>query len=98
MAVAVVLVTVWSLVKRFETRLVLLVAGLVMALLSGDPMAAFRQLSCGPSCETAQEIRRFSFTRLHDRDGHRSRGAPLDCGVRSGGGPHHDSADAPGRV
>ena len=43
MAVAVVLVTVWALVKRFETRLVLLVAGLVMALLSGDPMAAFRQ-------------------------------------------------------
>lgn len=43
MAVAVVLVTVWALVKRLETRLVLLVAGLVMALLSGDPMAAFRQ-------------------------------------------------------
>ncbi len=43
MAVAVVVATVWALVKRFETRLVLLVAGLVMALLSGDPMAAFRQ-------------------------------------------------------
>ena len=43
MAVAVVLATVWALVKRLETRLVLLVAGLVMALLSGDPMAAFRQ-------------------------------------------------------
>lgn len=43
MAVVVVLATVWALVKRFETRLVLLIAGLVMALLSGDPMAAFRQ-------------------------------------------------------
>ena len=43
MAVAVVIATVWALVKRYETRLVLLVAGLVMALLSGDPMAAFRQ-------------------------------------------------------
>ncbi len=43
MAVAVVIATVWALVKRFETRLVLLVAGLVMALLSGDPLAAFRQ-------------------------------------------------------
>ncbi len=43
MAVAVVVATVWALVKRYETRLVLLVAGLVMALLSGDPLAAFRQ-------------------------------------------------------
>ncbi len=43
MAVAVVIATVWALVKRLETRLVLLVAGLVMTLLSGDPLAAFRQ-------------------------------------------------------
>ncbi len=43
MAVAVVVATVWALVKRYETRLVLLVAGLVMAVLSGDPLAAFRQ-------------------------------------------------------
>ena len=43
MAVAVVCATVWALVRRYETRLVLLVAGLVMALLSGDPIAAFRQ-------------------------------------------------------
>lgn len=43
MAIAVVILTVWALVKRLETRLVLLVAGLVMCLLSGDPLAAFKQ-------------------------------------------------------
>ena len=35
-AVVVVCVTVWALIKRYETRLVLLVSGLVMALLSLD--------------------------------------------------------------
>ena len=43
MASAVVCLTVWALIKRWETRLVLLVAGLIMAVLSGDPLAAFRQ-------------------------------------------------------
>ena len=42
-AVVVVCVTVWALIKRYETRLVLLVSGLVMALLSLDPMMAFKQ-------------------------------------------------------
>lgn len=42
-AVVVVCVTVWALIKRYETRLVLLVSGLVMALLSLDPMMAFKR-------------------------------------------------------
>ena len=43
MAVVVVIATVWALIKRYETRLVLLVSGLVMALLSLKPMMAFQQ-------------------------------------------------------
>lgn len=42
-ALAVVVATVWALVKRYETRLVLLVSGVVMTLLALDPMAAFQQ-------------------------------------------------------
>ena len=42
-AIAVTLVTVWALIKRYETRLVLLTAGLVMTLIAMDPMAAFKQ-------------------------------------------------------
>lgn len=43
MALIVVCATVWALIKRYETRLVLLTAGLVMALLSMKPMMAFQQ-------------------------------------------------------
>lgn len=43
MALIVVVATVWALIKRYETRLVLLTAGFVMALLSFDLMTAFRQ-------------------------------------------------------
>ena len=43
MALVVVAATVWALVKRYETRLVLLCSGFVMAILSLDPMMAFRQ-------------------------------------------------------
>lgn len=42
-ACAVVIATVYALIKRYETRLVLLVSGLVMALLSMQPMMAFKQ-------------------------------------------------------
>ena len=42
-AVAVIIATVYALVKRYETRLVLLTAGLVMALISLQPMMAFKQ-------------------------------------------------------
>ena len=42
-AIAVILVTVYCLIKRYETRLVLLLAGLVMCCCSLDPMAAFEQ-------------------------------------------------------
>ena len=42
-ALAVVCVTVWALLKRYETRFVLLLSGLVMACASLDPMMAFTQ-------------------------------------------------------
>lgn len=38
-----VVVTVWALIKRYETRFVLIVSGLVMACASLDPMMAFKQ-------------------------------------------------------
>ena len=43
MAVVVVILTAAALVKRFETRLVLLTSGLVMSIFSMNPMAAFVQ-------------------------------------------------------
>ncbi len=43
MAIAVTIATVWALIKRYETRLVLLTSGLVMALISMKPMIAFQQ-------------------------------------------------------
>lgn len=42
-AVITVFVTIWALVKRYEARLVLFVAGLFMALISLRPMMAFQQ-------------------------------------------------------
>lgn len=42
-ALAVVCVTVYGLLKRWETRLVLLSSGFVMCLLSLNPIAAFQQ-------------------------------------------------------
>lgn len=42
-ALVIVILTVAALIKRLETRLVLLVSGFVMALISFDPMAAFAQ-------------------------------------------------------
>ena len=44
-SIAVVVATVYFLVKGWETRLVLLVAGFVMAIVAGDPMKAFRYFS-----------------------------------------------------
>ncbi len=43
MAIVVTIATVWALIKRYETRLVLLTSGLVMALISMKPMIAFQQ-------------------------------------------------------
>lgn len=43
LAIAVTIVTVWALIKRYETRLVLLVSGVVMALISMKPMVALQQ-------------------------------------------------------
>ena len=37
-ALAVIVLTIWALVKRFETRLVLLAAGLLMCVISLQPM------------------------------------------------------------
>ena len=42
-ALVAVCVTVWALIKRYETRLVLITAGLAMALFSLKPMVAFQQ-------------------------------------------------------
>ena len=42
-ALIVVIGTVWALIKRYETRLVLLTSGLLMTFLSLDPYAAFQQ-------------------------------------------------------
>lgn len=43
LAVLVVMATVWALIKRYETRLVLMTSGMVMALLSLKPLMAFQQ-------------------------------------------------------
>lgn len=43
MAVIVVIGTIYALIKRYETRLVLLSAGFLMAILSLEPMMAFKQ-------------------------------------------------------
>ncbi len=42
-ALAIVVVTVYALIRRYETRIVLLASGLAMTIISLDPMAAFRQ-------------------------------------------------------
>ncbi|HIU83764.1 MAG TPA: C4-dicarboxylate transporter DcuC [Candidatus Aphodousia gallistercoris] len=42
-SLVIVCVTVWALIKRYETRMVLIAAGLVMAIISLDPMMAFQQ-------------------------------------------------------
>ena len=42
-ALVVTVGAVWALIKRYETRLVLLTAGLLMAVLSLEPMIAFKQ-------------------------------------------------------
>lgn len=41
----VIVVTVYLLIKQYETRMVLFCSGLVMALIAGDPMAAFKAFS-----------------------------------------------------
>lgn len=42
LALAVIVFTVWALVKRLETRLVLIIAGLVLCFAAGEPMKAFQ--------------------------------------------------------
>lgn len=42
-ALAVVIATIWALVKRFDTKLTLLAGGLAMCCVALDPMVAFRQ-------------------------------------------------------
>ena len=43
MAILIVIATIYGLIKRWETRLVLITAGLLMAVLSLNPMVAFQQ-------------------------------------------------------
>ena len=42
-AILAVCATVWALIKRYETRLVLITAGLAMAIVSLEPLTAFKQ-------------------------------------------------------
>ena len=42
-AIAVVILTLAALIRRYDTKLVLLIAGLAMCCLSMNPMAAFQQ-------------------------------------------------------
>ncbi len=42
-ALAVVIATLWALIKRYDTKLILLIGGLVMCSAALDPMMAFRQ-------------------------------------------------------
>lgn len=44
-ALAVIIVTVWALIRRYETRLVLIGAGLLLCCISLDPMAALNQFA-----------------------------------------------------
>ena len=44
-ALAVIIVTVWALIKRYEPRLVLIGAGLLLCCISLDPMAALNQFA-----------------------------------------------------
>ena len=44
-AIAIVIATIYALVKRYETRLVLCVSGLVMCAIALDPMEAFNQFA-----------------------------------------------------
>lgn len=41
----IVLITIYLLVKQYETRMVLFCSGLAMAIIAGDPMAAFKAFS-----------------------------------------------------
>lgn len=50
--VAVLLLTVWALIKGYEARLVLIVSGFVMACIAMDPMAAFNGMSKGMTAKT----------------------------------------------
>ncbi|TCL39839.1 DcuC family C4-dicarboxylate transporter [Anaerospora hongkongensis] len=41
----IILLTIYLLIKQYETRMVLFCSGLVMAIIAGDPMAAFKAFS-----------------------------------------------------
>lgn len=41
----VIVITIYLLIKQYETRMVLFCSGLVMAIIAGDPMAAFKAFS-----------------------------------------------------
>lgn len=45
LGVVIILLTIYLLIKQYETRMVLFCSGLAMALIAGDPMAAFKAFS-----------------------------------------------------
>lgn len=44
-ALITVCVMVWALIKKYETRMVLIAGGLVLACVAGDPMATLKSFS-----------------------------------------------------
>ncbi len=44
---AILVVTIWAMIKRFESRLVLIVAGFIMCICAGNVMAGFKGLTKG---------------------------------------------------
>ena len=70
-ALAVVCITVYGLLKRWETRLVLLTSGFAMCLLALDPIAAFKQFDASGEApyEAAQPSGHCAPALLHDCDG-----------------------------
>ena len=45
LGIAIILAAIYLLVKRYETRMVLFTAGVLMATLAGNPLAAFNAFS-----------------------------------------------------
>lgn len=61
----IVLVTIYFLVKQYETRMVLFISGLVMAILGGNPLAAFsafaKSMTTGGLIEAICSVMGFAF-------------------------------------
>jgi len=65
LGIIVILVTVYLLIKQYETRMVLIAAGIVMAIMSGNPLAAFdafaKAMTTGGLIEAICSVMGFAF-------------------------------------